>query len=269
MVFFQAEENIDERIKLLELLERINFFSLLIGNKFYYLYDDNNKIFEILDVEKTATNLSKKEITPEKLIKSLEEVCDSIVDSKDLLKSAKNRFKDTHFYKWSGIQYFLFEYDLSLQSQSKTSRQKINWTEFYRDYESIEHIYPQNPKKDCWLAKFNHYSSDERTILKHSLGNLLPLSKPKNSSFSNSCFKDKISNSKNTVGYLYGSYSENEIANYKDWTASEILERGIKLLEFMEDRWGLNIGAKNDKIKFLNLEFVTRKEKESKASNSA
>jgi hypothetical protein len=36
--------------------------------------------------------------------------------------------------------------------------------------------------------------------------------------------------------------------------------RGIRLLEFMERRWGFNLGTKQDKIKALGLQFVAKKE---------
>ncbi|MBK8196570.1 MAG: DUF1524 domain-containing protein [Lewinellaceae bacterium] len=44
--------------------------------------------------------------------------------------------------------------------------------------------------------------------IQNSLGNLLPLSKPKNSSLQDKCFSDKKKNYENTIGYRYGSYSE-------------------------------------------------------------
>jgi len=90
---------------------------------------------------------------------------------------------------------------------------------------------------------------------------LLPLSKAKNSSLQNKCFIEKIGNDSNTVGYRYGSYSENEITSNTNWTALEILERGIKLLTFMEERWNFKIGNRPEKIKFLNLEFIEKKKK--------
>ena len=171
-------------------------------------------------------------------------------------------FKSDGFYRWRGIKYFLYEYDLYLQTTSKTERQKLDWTEFNsHDYETIEHIYPQKPRKECWTSKFNSYSSAQKTVLRHSLGNLLPLSKSKNSSFSNGCFIDKISNDNNVIGYRYGSYSENEITKYKDWTAKEILERGLKLLDFMEKRWSIPLGSRDHKVDFLNLKFVEEQEK--------
>jgi hypothetical protein len=89
----------------------------------------------------------------------------------------------------------------------------------------------------------------------------MPISQPKNSSFQNKCFIDKVSNKENTVGFRYGCYSENEITEFKEWTAIEILERGIKLLDFMEKRWNIKIGNVSEKIDFLNLKFVLDREK--------
>lgn len=72
---------------------------------------------------------------------------------------------------------------------------------------------------------------------------------------------EKVGNSKSTIGYRYGSFSEIEVSNEKQWTAVEILARGIKLLTFIEKRWGLSFKGVEGKIKFLNLEFVLKKEK--------
>ncbi|QXE22564.1 hypothetical protein B6N60_01247 [Richelia sinica FACHB-800] len=125
---------------------------------------------------------------------------------------------------------------------------------------TIEHIYPQKAKDKYWIDTFRSYTPKEKTILKNSLGNLLPLSKAKNSSCSNKAFPDKKCNDINNVGYRYGSYSENEVALYEHWTAKEILERGIKLINFMENRWKISIGDYDAKVEFLGLGFVLKKE---------
>lgn len=252
MVFFQKQKKQQERIKLLKALERLQFLEVLA----------NIRLFSFCEVsfpsmDKLAVQLNQAKKSPEKVIKELEEISNQVLNHKQFLAYIKQEFQQDGFYKWRGIRYFLYEYDFCLQEQSKTARQKLDWMEFSRyDYETIEHIYPQNPRKECWTSKFSSYSSIQKKILRHSLGNLLPLSKPKNSSFSNSCFRDKISNDDNTVGYRYGSYSENEITQYKDWTAKEILERGIKLLNFMEKRWNIPLGDRSEKVDFLGLKFV-------------
>ena len=58
------------------------------------------------------------------------------------------------------------------------------------------------------------------------LGNLVPLSRAKNSSFQNSCFETKLGTEENKVGFRYGSYAENE-TRVKHLTANDILERGL------------------------------------------
>jgi hypothetical protein len=83
------------------------------------------------------------------------------------------------------------------------------------------------------------------------------LSKPKNSSLSNKPFPEKVSGkTEPAVGYRYGCYAENEVANCKEWTPKEILKRGLSLLGFMERRWGIEIGDEQQKKKMLGLEFM-------------
>ncbi len=254
MVFFQKEKSITKRVRFLKALEQLKFFGLLTRYSFYV----RDEIFLSL-----AIRLGRGSVTSDKVIKELEERHSRIVSDGDFLKDVKIKFSEG-FYKWRGILYFLYEYELGLQRDSKTERKKLHWDEFTKfntfDYRSVEHIYPQNARKECWLSKFSHYSSKQKGIIRNSIGNLLPLSRPRNSSFSNKCFLEKISNGTNTVGYRYGSYSEIEVTHYQDWTAKEILERGIKLLKFMEERWNFPIGGNQEKIDFLNLGFVVDKE---------
>jgi hypothetical protein len=97
----------------------------------------------------------------------------------------------------------------------------------------------------------------ERNSLRNSLGNLLPLSSARNSSFQNICFEEKKAKSENRLGYKYGCYSEIEVSEKKAWTALEILERGLALLSFMEERWQLSLGTIQDKAKILSLDFLS------------
>ena len=39
------------------------------------------------------------------------------------------------------------------------------------------------------------------------------------------------------IGYYNGSYSEIAVAKQKEWTPIEIKERGLLMLQFMENRW--------------------------------
>ncbi|NTV68065.1 MAG: DUF262 domain-containing protein [Chlorobaculum sp.] len=169
--------------------------------------------------------------------------------------------KGNGFYGWRGIKYFMFEYELSLLEKSKTKRERLSWESFIGenydyDHKTVEHIYPQKVTHECWRDSYNNYNISQRNILKNSIGNLIPLSKPKNSSLRNKCFEDKKGSNKNKVGYIYGCYSEIEISQYEKWRPTEIRDRGIKLLDFMEERWGFKLGDTNTKIDMLGLSFV-------------
>ena len=264
MVFFQQEENSAKRIQLLQAIERFIFFMYLFRDQ-YYIYVGSQTLFLSF-----SSKLSNKKITSDKVIEEIENILDKTKKDKQQLKAIKDSFRGGDFYKWRGIKYFLYEYDLHLKSQSRTSRDKIVWESFIednKDYHTVEHIYPQRPKKECWTSMYSIYSPKERNALRHSLGNLVPLSRAKNSSFQNKCFTDKLGTENNKVGFKYGSYSENEIACKSEWSAKDILERGIKLLDFMERRWNINFGEETEKIQLLNLSFVKKKETRKKHNN--
>lgn len=148
MVFFQKEKKKEERLKLLKVLEGINFLRLLVRNRYPLFYATD--LYDLPNPIELAVKLNQGTITSERIIKDLEETRHRITTQKEFLNYVILEFKSDGFYKWHGIKYFLYEYDLSLQGKSKTERQKLDWVEFSAfDYETIEHIYPQNPRKEC------------------------------------------------------------------------------------------------------------------------
>ena len=175
--------------------------------------------------------------------------------------------KKEGFYSWNGLKYFLFEYELHLQTVAKGNGKTITWEDFNKrnKEDTIEHIYPQTPKNECWTLIFKQRTN--KKIILHSLGNLLLLSKSKNSTLQNYCFdyKKKHTNKEgNEVGFFNGSYSEIEVASEDIWTPKKILERGTKMLEFLEERWGIDFeewGKKGNGIKkseLLRLKFLKK-----------
>jgi hypothetical protein len=258
MIFYQKEKNAKIRLRLLKALERFLFYLTFPNYPYARERLNRRQIFD------SSTQLSKGEIQPEKVIRDIEQVIEDLSANETYIESIINELHSTGFYGWRGIKYFLFEYELEFKSRTKTYRDKIDWDEFSReddrDFYTVEHIYPQRPRRSCWTEIFKSYTERERSALRHSLGNLVPLSRPKNSSFQNKCFEEKKGNTETHIGFRYGSYSENEIASLNDWTAKEILERGLKLVNFMEKRWKLKFGDSSTKIRLLNLEFVPDKE---------
>lgn len=176
----------------------------------------------------------------------------------------KDQFeKEEGFYTWNGLRYFLFEYELYLQDKAK-GNQKVSWIDFNkrRKEDTIEHIYPQTPKDECWNSVFNVYSKKERKILLNSLGNLVLLGQSKNSEFQNKCFafKKKHTNKDgNEVGFFNGAYSEIEVSSYNNWTPKEIENRSKKMLTFLEERWEIDIkGWEIEKKDLLKTAFLIK-----------
>jgi len=171
------------------------------------------------------------------------------------------------YYGWSGLRYFLYEYEISLLSESR--QKKIDWNDLLkteRDKISIEHIYPQT-ETDEWAKAFTEVSVGNRRYYNATLGNLLLLSASINSSLQNDSFvekkKAKYNAAKEKVrnGYSDGSHSEIEVSQQDIWGAEQINDRGMKLLTFMEKRWGLRFKSDAQKRSILFLDFVGTDEK--------
>ncbi len=264
LVFYQKEKVVRARVRFLKALEKLQFIRTMFR---YEYYDVEARGMGLLEI---ASHLSQGKTQTEKVVKDLEHRVDTWLSDRQLISRIATDLRNSGFYEWRGLRYFLFEYEMYLKSRSKTFRDKLDWDELCgrleiqgedaKDYYTIEHVYPQRPRRACWTEKFRQYSDKERSALRHSLGNLVPLSKPKNSSFQNHCFEDKVGKPESVIGFRYGSYSENEIAGSRDWTAKEILLRGLKLVDFLEKRWGIDFGNLDDQIRLLGLEFVSRRE---------
>lgn len=172
--------------------------------------------------------------------------------------------KNNGFYDWHGLRYFLYEYELYLQQQAKGDP-KVTWQEFSKrkKEETIEHIYPQTADNAYWKERFKGFKNKEKKYLLHSLGNLVLLSRSKNSELRNFDFPYKKKHKKadgSQSGFFNGSYSEIEVANEDDWNPEVILEHGMTMLDFMEKRWEINFEDwELNKQDLLGLNFLDTK----------
>lgn len=254
LAFLKQENDPLIRIRLLKVVERSIFVRSLTSWR--YLPGHQAAFPWIV---KISIDFVESKISSEHLIKNINDQTQSVIKDSAFTKLMIDEFKSSGFYQWEGIRYFLYEYNLALQERSKTQREKIFWPEFNEvrsDFISVEHIYPKQARAGYWQNKFKAYNQKQKALLRDSLGNLLPLSKPKNSSLSNKPFPEKVTSNNNSIGYMYGCYAENEISKEPDWTPEHILKRGIKLLTFMEKRWGLEIGDNIQKKQMLGLDFM-------------
>jgi hypothetical protein len=156
------------------------------------------------------------------------------------------------FYSWRDLRYFLYEYEYSLATKYKL--EKLSWallTKVVKDRITVEHILPQTPTKLYWRNNFRQFSDAEIKSLSSSLGNMLPLSQSINSSLQNDSFDDKKAR-----GYANGCHCEVEIFKEDKWDADHIYNRGIKLLHFMETRWGFKFESVDQMNELLHIAFV-------------
>ncbi len=163
------------------------------------------------------------------------------------------------YYGWAGLRYFLYEYELNLLEESR--QQKVDWESLLKtgkDRISIEHVYPQT-ETDAWADGFGGLSDEQKKNYGGSLGNLLLLSASINSSLQNDSFtrkkKPKFAKNGDKIrnGYADGSHSEIEVSIKKKWSPKHIQKRGLKLLDFMEERWCIRFESKKVKKQLLFL----------------
>lgn len=260
LVFYEKISAQESRIALLTLIENMLFFNTLTSYRYYTNYSDMNDD-TLLELSIALAKGNKK---AHGVLNILNDIWQIRVNKKELIGEIASHFNSRGFYHWSGLRYFLYEYEQYLQSQSKSKRNKLDWTKFSKeheeDYTTVEHIYPQTARKKCWSSNFKKFTQVQRYSLKNSLGNLLPLSQPKNSSLGNRCFSDKKHNINNTIGYSFGCYSENKVALNDDWCALDILTRGIELTEFFQQRWNI-VFTRKQILMFLGIEFLIKTEK--------
>lgn len=261
----------DDRVRLFQAIERFIFVTFRLSRAF--------STYRNSEFYRAARQLRNNELSIDTIIERLNERMDycfyspeeseeTYFDYTYFQKFIEKKFKSGGgFYNWNGLRYFLYEYEMEKVRQRGS--QKIDWKLFVKgekDKVSIEHIYPQTPDNKCWKESFKDYKKQERHFFQGTLGNLLPLSQSINSSLQNDCFVDKKKPKYNDKtekirqGYSDGSHSEIEVSNYPDWNADTILERSIKLLEFMEKRWDLKFEDETAMAELLFLEFMYEEE---------
>jgi hypothetical protein len=264
--------NVDStaRVKLFEAIERFIFIEFRMGRAL--------STYRNSEFYRAAKQLREGEITVEQIIKNIEyRMSDSFyphAENEEIYfdygyfqKYLQKKFQNGEgFYGWGGLRYFLYEYEM--EKVRSWGSQKLDWKLFVKgekDKVSIEHILPQSSNTNCWKNAFKGYKKAEMNSFKGTLGNLLPLSQSINSSLQNDCFIDKKNPKYNDrkekirQGYKDGSHSEIEVAEYDDWNAETILDRGLKLLDFMERRWKLKFEDEAAKMDLLFLGFMNEK----------
>lgn len=265
--FISPNVTSDDRIRLFKAIERFIFITFRMGR--YFSTYRNSEFY------KAARQLRVGELSIDDIIDALEsrmswsfyyeqDEQNLYFDYVHFQKYIQKKFQNGGgFYKWNGLRYLLYEYEMD--KVRKRGSKKIDWNLFVkdeRDKVSIEHIFPQTPSGKCWEKDFGKLKDKEKEYLTNTLGNLLPLSMSINSSLQNDCFVDKKKEKTNSdgaklrMGYNDGSHSEIEVSRNDEWTPKEILERGLNILTFLERRWNLKFESREGMLELLFLKFI-------------
>jgi uncharacterized protein with ParB-like and HNH nuclease domain len=245
-----------DRISLFNSIERFIFLAFRLGT--------NRSNYRSSEFYIAARALNHNETTLDEISKKLNE---SLVDTfnkdhtlriDDFFNLLEKKFtRGNGYYDWSGLRYTLYEYEQSLLENSRGP--KVEWADFLksdRDRISIEHVFPQTPSPG-WQADFKTVDSNAQKCYGGSIGNLLLLSMSINASLQNDSFENKkqpkyVDEKKVRNGYADGSHSEIEVAQNQSWGPTEIRDRGIKILKFMEIRWKFELNEKDrERLLFL------------------
>jgi hypothetical protein len=241
-------------LKFLKILEKYMFIRLFIPFECY-----RDREFAYVDFQDIIIKLDKGDISITGIIEKLDKTVLSILNSAEINITFINYYSKHGFYHEEFLRYFLCEYEVALMKESKNNTEKLDRDVLFGNgYDSIEHIYPQNAHHRYWIDMFNNYTQKQKESLRNSIGNFVAISSNKNGKLANRPFPEKKGNNQNAMGYKYGTYAEIELTNYEDWGAKEIVERGIKLVNFLTKRWDIKIGngKKEDKLEFLGLSFI-------------
>jgi hypothetical protein len=148
---------------------------------------------------------------------------------------------DRNWYWWSGIRYFLYEYEYELAGNTAV---QLSWDVLAkRDLErSVEHILPQTATRHYWTQRFDKAQRDRWT---HDIGNLCLTQD--NSTYYNHAFPEKRGHpgAVDGQGHFVRCYAnsslrqERELATVVDWTPVEVASRRAKLLSWAKRRWGI------------------------------
>lgn len=167
------------------------------------------------------------------------------------------------FYNWQFGKLLAYLWEDFLRGE-RGKPEKRPWDRFAWD-ESIEHIFPQNPhpKWATAISLDGRNSKAMKDAVTNSIGNLLLLSRSRNSSLSNDPYRSFPGITGKKDRYEIGSYSEMQVARVcKDWTVVQIAARGIAMMRCAQRTWNFEVVSDQDKLtKWLPILFGDQAQK--------
>lgn len=144
--------------------------------------------------------------------------------------------ENENWYSWSGIKYFLYEYEQHL-AELKGVPVRMPWEFLHesRKEDTIEHILPQTPLDEYWTIRFPNKEDRLRWI--NDIGNLTLTYN--NSSMSNKPSRKGITNHDDKVSYYQDSIViiEQILKDEKEWNHDAIMNRREQIKKWAITRW--------------------------------
>lgn len=155
-----------------------------------------------------------------------EVISSPIFDTTSYSNDLVDYLNSPEFYKKKYAKYILLRLDMGLSENT-------NIIKAYKGVISIEHVLPQNPEPNStWTTTFTEPQRKEWT---HKLGNLVLLSRKKNSSANNKPFDQKIRK------YFSQGITEfaltKEITKYGGWNMHTLVSRQNELISKLKKIW--------------------------------
>ncbi|MDR3577962.1 MAG: DUF262 domain-containing HNH endonuclease family protein [Anaerolineaceae bacterium] len=143
-----------------------------------------------------------------------------------------------NWYAWSGIKYFLYEYEEHLADQKGVSV-RMPWEDLIqsRKENTIEHILPQTPVDKYWTSRFP--TKEEQVMWINDIGNLTLTYD--NSPMQNKPFRKGKVDHDDKVSYYEDStiLIEQTLKEEKEWDRNAIQRRRDRLKGWAIERWNV------------------------------
>ena len=253
LLLIPRKEGVGDRVQILQTMESYFFITSVLPYRF-------KKKNLTLQVGRELMRCAAKETSLQEVVSKIEQQMSDFRGDPSHAEAVLEGLGERGYYDWDDLKYFMYEYECHLKARARRKSDKIDWETFIQDSEedhsSIEHILPQSPTDPYWRGQLKGLTSSQIKKLTNSLGNLVATSGSRNASLGNRSFKEKVGAQDRKTSYRFGSYSEIEVSLHADWGPQQILSRGLTLIDFMCERWGLRFHNETAKIKQLGLDFL-------------
>ncbi|KAE8437990.1 DUF262 domain-containing protein [Vreelandella piezotolerans] len=254
---FKSESNAQRINELIEWLHYLNNSDWIpVAMEFVRRFDNDTDVLSahLERLERLGASLFIRGVYATPRINRFGLVLQELEEGKDLLAEGSaldlslSERKDTlywlnnHVYRYSGRLrlYITMRLDAFMSDQYVSYRERTK---------TIEHVLPQNPATDSqWRLDWD---DEQRENWVDRIGNLLLLSRKKNSEASNYDFvrkKERYFRSRSGVSSFAIS---TDVLNHDEWTPATVKGRQKALLKLFEEKWQLGVGLSWEEIENL------------------